>query len=570
MLEPVDTNTAGSPLATTKTKSGPTIDLGQLSSPTLGFANSPTVGGGKSEPPPSTPGGSLKTGVYDLSKLDMSQAEAPTEHDLTTLPLAERLASTDWKHRVHGYQELTATFQNAGPSTEPFNANVSTLLHALKTEKLTKAICEAMELLRAFVEFAPAPSCLEQLGGTEALLVQIIKLTFTQNKLCLNKAFQTIFMLIEKTEEGGTIVAETLSSYFTQKQKFKIAVAAASCLRESIALFGCGKTSVPFQPIAKTLTLLFEHTSKSVRSEAERLVVEMTAWMKSSAVFNFTALKEIQQKSIQSACDKEMKQGRHRTPTKWTPKTLRTKEASDTTSNKENGPRTGETKDSTGNSFVSSTIPTTTTSTTSSTSSTSSSSSLVLDTNDELWEQLPAISFTPVLDKTNFYTTLKESKWALRKEGWDKAIQLCGNGSTLFRLEKDNYGDIFRAIKATLNNDSNMKVRISALQLTGKIASGGRKNVVKHCSSLLSTLLLLFKEKHKTHKMAVDHCIDQVFVYCIPDLNDVFSSCMSVAAVKGESKTGALHDSNPLVRTCKWKRKNNNNKIFRISLDKFF
>jgi hypothetical protein len=273
-----------------------------------------------------------------------------------------------------------------------------------------------------------------------------------------------------------------------------------------------------------------------VRLEAEKLVVETSAWTNSTAIFNFTALKDIQQTNIQKACDKEMAKNIKRTPTRWTPKTIHTK---------------GTDVSSTCKATATSNTTSNPTSTASNPGETKSTTSVVLDTNDELWEQLPAISFNSALSKIHFYKLLTESKWALRKQAWDDAIKICGGGSSnLFRLEKENFSDMYRTMKTTLNNDSNMKVRISALQLIGKMALGGRKNFTKYAISLFSVLLSLYKEKHKLHKMAVDHCIDQLFVYCIQDVNDVFHTCMSVVAAKGAEQTGSLHDSNPLVRTC--------------------
>ena len=147
----------------------------------------------------------IPTGSYDLSKIDMSQAEAPKEQDLTSISLPDRLSSKQWKHRVHGYEELLQEFQNAGTSTTPFKEHAAIVLTAIKTEKMTKTICVAMELVKAYVEFAPAPSCLELLGTTESLVHSIVKLTFAQNKLCLTKAYEAIFILIEKMEESETI-----------------------------------------------------------------------------------------------------------------------------------------------------------------------------------------------------------------------------------------------------------------------------------------------------------------------------------------------------------------------------
>ena len=460
----------------------------------------------------------LKKGTYDLSSLDMyPAAKAPEAPDLTKLPLEERLTSSKWNQRVHGYQELVESFKKAGPSTAPFNNHANTVLTALKTEKLTKAICEAMELVRAYAEFAPAPSCLEQLGSTDSLIKKIVKLTFTQNSLCLKKAYAAIFMLIEKNEEGGTDVAETLVSYFTKSQKYKIAVSAAGCLRESITLFGCGSKTVPFQPIVEKITFLFEHTSKQVRSEAEKLVVEMSRWTKTAAIFNFSSLKKIQQTDLTAAIEKAIGEGATKVPTRFTPKTFGMKiVAANTKINEE-----GESK--------------------------TSSSAVVTEDND-LWKQMPAVSFNAALQKTNFYASLKEEKWKARHAGWESALKICGT-STLFRLEKEKFGDIFRAIKATLCNDSNMKVRVAALQLAGKLAAGARSNFSNYVKPLMTVLLSLFKEKHKLHRFAVDSCIDQLLSFSVENVNAIYDSCMSVDGGKN-GYTGALHDANPLVRAC--------------------
>ena len=68
-----------------------------------------------------------------------------------------------------------------------------------------------------------------------------------------------------------------------------------------------------------------------------------------------------------------------------------------------------------------------------------------------------------------------------------------------------------------------------------------------YAKNLFSVVLSIFKEKHKVHKMAVDGCIDQLLIYSIGELNEVYDTCISVNNGK-EASTGALHDANPLVR----------------------
>ena len=311
-LQPLDTNAVAT--SPSKLKDSLTNDAASMNSTATELSENVTQ--------QSSPVAALKSGAYDLSKMDMSEAEAPKEQDLSTIALSERLSSKQWKHRVSGYEELLQMFKKAGTATTPFVEHVSTVVTAITIEKTTKTICAAVDLVKAYIEFAPAPSCLEQLGTTESLVHHIVKLTFAQNKSCLNRAYETIFTMIEKIEDGGTIVTETLCTYFSKSQKLKVAVAAAACLRESIAAFGCNAGAMPFGPIVKHVNALFEHTSKNVRSAAEKLVVEISAWTKTCDIFSFTSLKDIQQRDLRTACDKVIGRGELRTPTRWTPKTI--------------------------------------------------------------------------------------------------------------------------------------------------------------------------------------------------------------------------------------------------------
>ena len=530
-LQPLDTNAVAT--SPSKLKDSLTNDAASMNSTATELSENVTQ--------QSSPVAALKSGAYDLSKMDMSEAEAPKEQDLSTIALSERLSSKQWKHRVSGYEELLQMFKKAGTATTPFVEHVSTVVTAITIEKTTKTICAAVDLVKAYIEFAPAPSCLEQLGTTESLVHHIVKLTFAQNKSCLNRAYETIFTMIEKIEDGGTIVTETLCTYFSKSQKLKVAVAAAACLRESIAAFGCNAGAMPFGPIVKHVNALFEHTSKNVRSAAEKLVVEISAWTKTCDIFSFTSLKDIQQRDLRTACDKVIGRGELRTPTRWTPKTIVNRESSSTAASTA-APTVRSSLSSFSSSSVSAATPTGST-------AASTTKSMVLDTNDELWAQIPATSFNGALQKTNFYKSITESKWNNRHAAWENACGLCGrkNSSQLFRLEAENFGDIFRAIKATLTNDNNMKVRVAALHLTGKLAAGVRAHFIKYAKSLFPIILSLFKEKHKVHKMAVDGCLDQLLAYSTIDLNEIFQTCISVNNNK-EGKSGALHDSNPLVR----------------------
>ena len=97
----------------------------------------------------------------------------------------------------------------------------------------------------------------------------------------------------------------------------------------------------------------------------------------------------------------------------------------------------------------------------------------VLGGDDELWAQLPATRFSDTLAKTSFFTAIKEKKWATRWNGWKSACEAAGPEG-IFRLEKEDFSDIFRHIKKCLLTDSNVKVRVAAATLASKLAAGAR------------------------------------------------------------------------------------------------
>ena len=115
-LQPLDTNAVAT--SPSKLKDSLTNDAASMNSTATELSENVTQ--------QSSPVAALKSGAYDLSKMDMSEAEAPKEQDLSTIALSERLSSKQWKHRVSGYEELLQMFKKAGTATTPFVEHVST------------------------------------------------------------------------------------------------------------------------------------------------------------------------------------------------------------------------------------------------------------------------------------------------------------------------------------------------------------------------------------------------------------------------------------------------------------
>ena len=143
--------------------------------------------------------------------------------------------------------------------------------------------------------------------AVEDLCKLVVKQTFAQNKLCLDKAFEAIFCLLEASSEASEAVVNVLASHFGDK-KWKVALAAASCLREGFTKFGAGK-GLPFAPVIAALPKLFAQKQGMVLRKEPRSSWEIFSWMKTTSIFALDQYKKSLRESIEEACQKKGSQG---------------------------------------------------------------------------------------------------------------------------------------------------------------------------------------------------------------------------------------------------------------------
>ncbi|KAI8812683.1 armadillo-type protein [Cladochytrium replicatum] len=420
---------------------------------------------------------------------------ADADEDFSGLPLPEKLVHKSWKARQQGYTELAKIFRTLDPTAE---AEYKKWLEYIK-KMLTDSHLAAQESgVAAVVDYiANAPHAAKISGMVASLAVSnCLSSTRTSTKL---KGQELLLMLIEIDRNADTVVEQVICG-FDQKAPKNVATC-VFVITEALRSFGAKIVNI--KPLAKQLPKLFDHKDNLVRSEANKLCIEIYRWI-GVAVNSFLAdLKPVQIKELQDQFEKLP-------PGKAVPlRLIRSEQEKVAASGGDIGGEEEVDEE-------------------------------VAGPDEPALDAFDLVDPVNVLDKlpAGFYEQLAHTKWQERKEALEKLVELVNKP----KLEDGRYHELVGTLAKRVDKDANIVVAVLCVNCIEYIAKGLRGPFSSYKGVVVGPLLGKLKEKKANVVEALGRALDAAFD-TLNGMNEVTEEILSHA-----------NDKNPNVRleTLRW------------------
>ncbi|PNH12606.1 Protein MOR1 [Tetrabaena socialis] len=421
------------------------------------------------------------------------------------LPLADRIAHTNWKARVAAYEDICVACKEIYDESDPRLAEYAPLFAKAVAESNAAAVDKALDALAAFLSKAT-----EQQASRicERVCSTMVAKCLSARTSTLTRALEAMLFFVEL--EQADKVTESLIVGLTNKNP-KVVVAALELLYHTINHFG--HRVVTPNPILKALPALFESKDGKAREKVKEIVVEMSRWMGADAVRTllFSKMRDAMRDDINRAMELVE-------PAKQ-PQRLTRKQQVKAAEMLERGVPAAEMGPATG-------------------------SAAAVAVQEELPPQADPYDYAEpkkVLGELKhdvFWDKLEEKKWTERRD----ALLLLKSLADTPRIASGDYGDVIRELRKLVSKDSNVVVVAEAINCCGLLAKGLRKEFASAARNMAGQLLEKLKEKNSNVGNAVTGTLTFMHKYC-----------WSLLDVQ-EDLTEAMGHANPKVKedTYKW------------------
>eukprot|EP00124_Ichthyophonus_hoferi_P003158 Ihof_evm3s259 gene=Ihof_evmTU3s259 len=397
------------------------------------------------------------------------------EEDFSKLPLDVRLAHKHWRARKEAHEELAVkVFPMLDPESNDFTKYIPTI-RKLPVEPNAAAQEAGLGAVLAFVSEA---ACVSRV--TSDVVSGIVAKCLNARPKTKEKAVQVCLMLVEM-EQGNTVMEELVKGLANKQPK--IVASSAEVMADIIRDFGVKVFDL--KPVIKCLASIFGHQDKNVRSQGQRLAVELYRYIGQVLLPHLESLKPLQKSELDIEFGKLP-------PGSARPTRLRRSEQS--------LPEGPEYVDNEGE----------------------EESDDVGGIGDKEIDAFSLLDPVNVLDKLppNTFQDLVEKKWQIRKEALERIEELTRPP----KLAVGDYRDLVRAL-GKLISDVNVNVVIAAANCIRNLARGLRTDFGPYTSMVIGPLIARLKEKKATVLTALGEALDATYLSTtvgniIEDLSD--------------------------------------------------
>ncbi|TIC50770.1 ARM repeat-containing protein [Wallemia mellicola] len=399
----------------------------------------------------------------------------PPEEDFSQIALNERVKHSSWKARLSAYTELIDHFKKSASDDDP----------------IFKPWLSDVELLRKFVTDTNAAA---QDKGIEAL-IELLKQS-GQNAASLSselskptiekgfnasrpatklKAIELSLSFVEVEGTADTVISSIIESLAAKQPK--LVATCVTALKELVSQFGFKPISNT-KPLLKSLTKIFGHSDKTVRSEGTLLTQSIYTYLGQSLFPLLEELKPVQVKELKEGFEKLDSEGKGAGTGK---PTRLTRQAQAEVDNAAGGEGPAEEAIDVDN-----------------------GADLGFDPN----EDIPPVDVVASLNP-EFYTLIESKKWQERKEVIDQLLETLNKAPKV--EPSSDYSDLINALAKRIS-ELNINVVIGAAQVLEKLGKGlpaptfaGFKNTIS------KPLFERLKERKATVADALGGALDAMF-----------------------------------------------------------
>lgn len=412
--------------------------------------------------------------------------------DAKKLPWEDRLAHKNWKVRNDANIDLASVCDGIMDPKDPRLKEFGPLFKKAVSDSNAPVQEKALDALIAFLRAADADASRFAKEVCDAIVAKCL----TGRPKTVEKAQSAFLLWVEL--EACEVFLEAMEKAIKNKVA-KAVVPAIDVMFQAVSEFGT-KVVAP-KKILKMLPELFDHQDQNVRASAKGLTIELCRWIGKEPV------KSILFEKMRDTMKKEI-EGEMSTVT-GVPKPTRKIRSEQIRESEEDliaevaGPVVSDEATATGPSEI-----------------------------DE-YDLVDPVDILAPLEKAGFWDGVKATKWSDRRDAVAELTKL----ASVKKISPGDFTEVCRTLKKLIT-DVNIAVAVEAVQATGNLAKGLRKDF-SNCSRLLLPVLL---EKLKEKKPVMVEALTQT-------LQAIHSSgCIQLADIVEDVKV-ATKNKVPSVRS---------------------
>ena len=425
------------------------------------------------------------------------------EADYSSLPLEEKLNHKLWKARLEAYDELSKRFRNSRNSNDDcfnmFNEQPD-IFKKMLTDSNVVSQEGAIGALANFLEFGGSKTNSSRIKSTGVVPILCEKGLSSTRSGTKSKSIECLLLFIEIIDKGDGIVEDMLPTLSHRTPK--VVSGCVGALATLVENYGCNSIISP-KLFIPSLSKLFSHADRNVRSETSRLTVEIYKWMGHALEdVLFPSLKPVQQKDLSKAFEGVERTGEQKRLTRSQ------KEESQRLQNEVANEADAD-ADASGDVQM--------------TDAKESSGADQVEV-----DAFEIVEPTSVLNKfpLDLSERLSSTKWKDRKEALDEVYDILRK---VMKLDpNDDYLDFVRLLSKCMR-DANVQVVQLAALCVERVSKGLRKSFQKYQSLVLGPMIERTKERKVTVAEALNQAMDSIFEYS------------SLGAILDEAVAGMKH-----------------------------
>ncbi|CED83658.1 Microtubule-associated protein [Phaffia rhodozyma] len=404
----------------------------------------------------------------------------PPEEDFTTIALPERSVHKNWKARLSAYTDLTSKFGLTTSDEDPFfriYLSDPDLLKKWATDSNVVAQEKGVEALSTLVRESGENSARLRAD----IFPSVIDKCFGSARASMKmKAIELALVWIEVENTGEGVVMDVLKGL--EAKQPKIVQTSVNCLKEIVTAYGIKTLGNP-KPLLKSLTKIFGHTDKIVRSEGTLLTQQLYLFLGATLTPFLQELKPIQIQELTDSFN-SLAPGGSGIPSRLTRRQQREQQTKEMDSANGAGGDDGEE-----------------------------------DGGDDLGlvpDKPPPVDALAKLP-SDFHEAIASTKWKDRLETCQTFLHVLKTNST---IEDGNFESVVAALGKRMA-DANINVVIAAANVIEALATGLEKNFAKYKAAVMTPIMERLKERKATVADALGNALYAISTtVSLPDITE--------------------------------------------------
>ncbi|TIA75270.1 hypothetical protein E3P91_00530 [Wallemia ichthyophaga] len=408
---------------------------------------------------------------------DQEDGQPPPEEDFSQIALTERVKHASWKARLSAYAELIDQFKKSAsdddPVLKPWLSSPDTLSKFVTDSNAAaqdKGIEALTELLKQSGQNAAS------LSGE--LCKPTIEKAFNASRPATKvKAIELCLSFVEVDGTADTVIANVIDSLAAKQPK--LVATCVTALKELVSQFGF-KPITNTKPLLKSLTRIFAHSDKNVRSEGTLLAQSIYTYLGQSLFPLLEELKPVQVKELKESFENLESDGKGAGSGKASRLTRQAQAEAEAA--QAGGEEEGVAE--------------------------SNQDDGAMDLGFDPNEDIPPVDVIKTLNP-EFYTLIESKKWQERKEVIDQLLETLNKAPKI--EASSDYSDLINALARRIS-ELNINVVIGAAQALEKLGRGLPSSTFAGFKNTISKPLFeRLKERKATVADALGGALDAIF-----------------------------------------------------------